>query len=107
MTGPGAGDVFYRMNGAGEMLTFSAADFEDFLEPRPELPATLEAELHAVVGHLLANRWPFRLHATYDESTSRFLLVPRVLSVLARWRRPREDSTLPAERLYRGFRSRL
>src|SRR5436305_1016986 len=30
MTRPGAGDDFYRMNGAGEMLTFSAADFEDF-----------------------------------------------------------------------------
>ena len=30
------------MNGAGEMLVFSAADFEDFLEPRPDLPAVLE-----------------------------------------------------------------
>jgi predicted amidohydrolase YtcJ len=75
MTKPGAGDGFYRVNGAGEMLTFSAADFEDFLEPRPTLPATLETELHAVVGHLAANRWPFRLHATYDESISRFLDV--------------------------------
>ena len=36
-TRPGAGDDFYRLNGAGEMLTFSAADFEDFLEPRPDL----------------------------------------------------------------------
>jgi predicted amidohydrolase YtcJ len=72
---PGSGDGFLRLNGAGEMLTFSAADFEDFLEPRPELAATLEAELHAVVGHLAANRWPFRLHATYDESISRFLDV--------------------------------
>ena len=35
--------TFYRMNGAGEMLTFSAADFEDFLEPRPDLPPALEA----------------------------------------------------------------
>src|SRR5207249_716828 len=33
MTEPGRGDDFYRMNGAGEMLVFSAADFEDFLEP--------------------------------------------------------------------------
>jgi predicted amidohydrolase YtcJ len=37
MTRPGAGDDFYRMNGAGEMLVFSAADFEDFLEPRPAI----------------------------------------------------------------------
>src|SRR5204863_1154664 len=33
MTRPGDGDDFYRTNGAGEMLVFSAADFEDFREP--------------------------------------------------------------------------
>ena len=38
MTKPGAGDDFYRVNGGGEMLVYSAADFEDFLEPRPEMP---------------------------------------------------------------------
>lgn len=75
MTKPGDGDEFYRMNGAGEMLVFSAADFEDFLEPRPELADTLETELKDVVKLLAANRWPFRLHATYDESIARFLNV--------------------------------
>ncbi|MEJ0003049.1 MAG: amidohydrolase [Pararobbsia sp.] len=75
MTKPGDGDEFLRMNGAGEMLVFSAADFEDFLEPRPDLPDTLETELKAVVRLLVQNRWPFRLHATYDESISRFLNV--------------------------------
>jgi predicted amidohydrolase YtcJ len=69
------GDDMYRMNGAGEMLTFSAADFEDFLQPRPDLAPELEAELFAVVKLLAKNRWPFRLHATYDESISRFLDV--------------------------------
>src|SRR5439155_904298 len=68
MTGPGKGDDFFRCNGAGEMLVFSAADFEDFLEPRPDLPALLEGELKEVVALLAANKWPFRLHATYDES---------------------------------------
>jgi len=75
MTGPGRGDDFFRCNGAGEMLVFSAADFEDFLEPRPDLPASLECELKDVVSMLVANKWPFRLHATYDESISRFLNV--------------------------------
>ena len=75
MTKPGEGDDFLRVNGAGEMLVFSAADFEDFLEPRPDLPDTLESELEAVVRLLVANRWPFRLHATYNESISRFLDV--------------------------------
>jgi hypothetical protein len=32
------------------MLVFSAADFEDFLEPRPDLPASLEGELKEVVA---------------------------------------------------------
>ena len=75
MTSPGKGNDFYRMNGAGEMLVFSAADFEDFLEPRPDLPALMEQELTQVVRLLVENRWPFRLHATYDESISRFLDV--------------------------------
>src|SRR6266853_1406104 len=35
---PGQGDDLYRINGAGEMLVYSAADFEDFLEPRPDMP---------------------------------------------------------------------
>ncbi|WP_198117191.1 amidohydrolase [Massilia rhizosphaerae] len=75
MVTPGQGNDWYRHNGAGEMLVFSAADFEDFLEPRPDLPAGMEAELEQVVRHLIANRWPFRLHATYDESISRMLDV--------------------------------
>jgi hypothetical protein len=75
MTEPGKGNDVYKVNGAGEMLVFSAADFEDFLEPRPELLPVMEAELKKVVGLLAAKRWPFRLHATYDESISRFLDV--------------------------------
>lgn len=63
------------MNGAGEMLVFSATDFEDFLEPRPNLADSLEDELQPVVELLLQNRWAFRLHATYDESIDRFLDV--------------------------------
>jgi predicted amidohydrolase YtcJ len=72
---PGQGDAFYRHNGGGEMLVFSAADFEDFLQPRPELPATMEGELYPVVRLLAEKRWPFRLHATYDQSIGRALDV--------------------------------
>lgn len=72
---PGQGNTMFRHNGAGEMLVFSAADFEDFREPRPELPSSLEDELYAVTKHLAENRWPFRIHGTYDESITRFLDV--------------------------------
>jgi len=75
MTKPGEGDDFYRVNGAGEMLVFSAADFEDFLQPRPDMPPVMESELKAVIQHLVENRWPFRLHATYDETITRALKV--------------------------------
>jgi predicted amidohydrolase YtcJ len=74
-TKPGQGDEWLRHNGAGEMLVYSGADFENFLEPRPDLPSKMEQELHAVVSLLVQKRWPFRLHATYDESISRFLDV--------------------------------
>ncbi|MBC7938292.1 MAG: amidohydrolase, partial [Chitinophagaceae bacterium] len=65
---PGQGDDLYRHNGAGEMLVFSAADFEDFREPRLDVPGGMEDELYAVVRLLVERRWPFRLHATYDET---------------------------------------
>jgi predicted amidohydrolase YtcJ len=72
---PGQGDDLLRLNGAGEMLVYSAADFEDFLEPRPEMSRQMEPDLTAVIAHLARNRWPFRLHATYDETITRALDV--------------------------------
>jgi predicted amidohydrolase YtcJ len=67
------GTDYFRHNGAGEMLVFSAADFEDFRQPRPDMPAEMEGELEEVVRILAANNWPWRLHATYDETISRAL----------------------------------
>lgn len=69
------GDEFLRLNGAGEMLVYSAADFEDFLVARPDMPSNMEADLEGVVGLLARNKWSFRLHATYDETISRALNV--------------------------------
>jgi len=74
------GDDFYKLNGAGEMLVFSAADFEDFRQPRPDMPAAMEPELEAVVRMLAAQRWPWRLHATYDETITRALDVFETVS---------------------------
>ncbi|TBO44514.1 amidohydrolase [Pedobacter kyonggii] len=65
----------YRVLGAGENLVASGGDFENFLKPRPELPLAMENQLKAVISELVKNRWPFRLHATYDESITRFLNV--------------------------------
>ncbi len=57
------------------MLVFSAADFEDFRVPRPDMPHEMEGELEEVVRILVQNKWPWRLHATYDETISRALDV--------------------------------
>jgi predicted amidohydrolase YtcJ len=86
------GDDYFRHNGAGEMLVFSAADFEDFREPRPELPPQMEGELEEVVRILVQNRWPWRLHATYDETISRALDVYE-----------RVNRDMPLERLHWFF----
>jgi predicted amidohydrolase YtcJ len=69
------GTDYFRHNGAGEMLVFSAADFEDFRQPRPDMPAEMEDDLGEVVRVLVHNRWPWRMHATYDETISRALDV--------------------------------
>src|SRR5208282_2421087 len=69
------GNDYFRHNGAGETLVFSAADFEDFRQPRPDMPPEMESELEDVVRLLVANKWPWRLHATYDETIARALDV--------------------------------
>ena len=69
------GNDYFRHNGAGEMLVFSAADFEDFRQPRPDMAPQMEGELEEVVRILVQNRWPWRMHATYDETISRALDV--------------------------------
>ncbi|MGW1887321.1 amidohydrolase [Streptomyces sp. NPDC001970] len=74
MVPPGDGDEWLRLNGAGENLTWAAADFENFTEPRPQL-ATYEAEFEEAVRLLSQNGWGFRLHATYDETIRRDLAV--------------------------------
>ena len=65
----------YFVEGGGENLVAAGADFEDFTKPRPELSPAMEKQLKDVISLLVKNRWPFRLHATYNESITRFLHV--------------------------------
>jgi predicted amidohydrolase YtcJ len=75
MVKPEDGDEWLRLNGAGENLTWSAADFENFSEPRPELAEGYERSFEEAVRLLMENGWGFRLHATYDETIRRDLAV--------------------------------
>ncbi|MFG3547604.1 amidohydrolase [Streptomyces sp. NPDC047725] len=75
MVRPEDGDAWLRLNGAGENLTWAAADFENFAEPRPEHAPDYEVEFEKAVRLLMENGWGFRLHATYDETIRRDLAV--------------------------------
>ncbi|MFC5067273.1 amidohydrolase [Flaviflagellibacter deserti] len=75
MVKPGQGDDTFRVNGAGEMLVYTAADFEDFRVERPDMPPSMEGDLEPVIRLLAEKRWPWRLHATYNETITRALDV--------------------------------
>lgn len=73
--GTGEGDDMFYLVGGGEMLVRSAYDFEVFNMPRVIPPANAEKDLEAVVRLLAQKKWPFRFHATYNETVSRHLDV--------------------------------
>jgi predicted amidohydrolase YtcJ len=75
MTAFGDGDDRLRVNGIGEVIVYSAYDFENFVQPRPEIPDQGLKDLRETLGWLVQHRWPFRLHATYDETVGRYLDV--------------------------------
>ena len=67
----------YVVRGGGEFLAWAAGDYENFLDDRPDITTRPQwrEQLLAVTRHLLANRWPLRIHATYDESVNHILDV--------------------------------
>ncbi len=65
----------YVFDGAGEVLVWSSADFEDFMAPRPDLKPQMERDLAEVIRLVAEKQWPIRQHATYDQSVSRILDV--------------------------------
>lgn len=66
----------YELEGGGEFLVWSAGDFENFLAPRPDLAdRDYEDDLRKVTTRLVSGGWPFRIHATYDQSITRLLDV--------------------------------
>lgn len=73
--GQGEGDDMFYLLGGGEMLVRSIYDFEVFNLPRVVPGPQAEADLEPVVRLLAEKKWPFRFHATYDETVSRHLDV--------------------------------
>ena len=75
MVKPREGNEWLRVNGAGENLAWSPADFENFAQPRPELEAKASDELEAAIRLLVGRGWGFRIHATYGETIKKDLDV--------------------------------
>lgn len=65
----------YELDGAGEYVLWEAGDFENFRFARPVLPVTMESNLLPIIELFVERRWPFRIHATYDESIQRIVSV--------------------------------
>nr|WP_298373599.1 amidohydrolase [uncultured Halomonas sp.] len=67
----------FVVEGAGEFLVWSAGDFENWMADMPDITTRdgWRKELTAVTRHLLRERWPIRIHATYDESIGHILDV--------------------------------
>jgi predicted amidohydrolase YtcJ len=65
----------YHHLGAGENITWAAADFENFMEPRPDVAKNMEKELKPILKNIFKYQWIFRIHATYDETITRILSV--------------------------------
>lgn len=67
----------YVVRGGGEFLAWGAGDYENFLAEQPDITTRPQwrKQLLDVTRHLLRNRWPLRIHATYDESVNHILDV--------------------------------
>jgi predicted amidohydrolase YtcJ len=65
----------FELGGAGEWVLWKAGDFENFRSARPTQEAGMEAQLEPILTLFVQHRWPFRIHATYDESIARILNV--------------------------------
>jgi galactose mutarotase-like enzyme len=58
----------------GELRAVEGTPF-DFRQPRPDMAPSMEGDLEPVIRLLAEHKWPWRLHATYDETIGRALDV--------------------------------
>jgi len=66
----------YVVEGGGENLVHSAADYENFMAPPPDLSdEKLRSDLTAVTTLLVRKGWPIRIHTTYDATITKVLDV--------------------------------
>jgi predicted amidohydrolase YtcJ len=75
MVKQGEGDDYFRMLGAGEYIVWALGDVTNFAKNPQVIPPVMESQLTAVGKYLAAERWPFRMHTSYDATAVRALGV--------------------------------
>lgn len=91
----------FELEGGGEWVLWKAGDYENFRSPKPTQAAEMEASLEPVLRQFVTKRWPFRIHATYDESVTRILNVIEKVNATAplgglRWAIDHAETISPA-----------
>jgi predicted amidohydrolase YtcJ len=66
---------WFRFAGGGELLLNEGQDWDLYTTPQVVLPRSLERPMEAVVRRLIANKWSFRKHCTFDNSATIYLDV--------------------------------
>jgi predicted amidohydrolase YtcJ len=69
----GQGDDYFRMAGAGEYMVWAMHDPPNFAKDVVTPPPTAEGQLTEAIKTVVANGWPFRLHANYDVTAQRLM----------------------------------
>ena len=75
MVKQGEGDDYFRMLGAGEYIVWALGDVTNFAKNPQVIPPVLESQLTAVGTYLAGERWPFRMHTSFDATAVRALGV--------------------------------
>lgn len=71
----GQGNDYFRMIGAGEYIVWAAGDVTNFDKDPAAIPPVMESQLTAVAKFIAGERWPFRMHASFDYTAQRILGV--------------------------------
>jgi predicted amidohydrolase YtcJ len=69
----GQGDDYFRLMGAGEYMIWAAHDQANFAKEILPVPDGTTDRLAEAVKLVVAQGWPFRLHANYDVTVRRIL----------------------------------
>jgi len=75
MVKQGEGDDYFRMLGAGEYIVWALGDVTNFAKNPQVIAPVMESQLTAVGKYLAGERWPFRMHTSFDATAVRALGV--------------------------------